>query len=150
MRSLKMATLAGTLNRPEVHGEAEGDLLIVGWGSTLGTIEEAVDVARENGHKVSSIHLRFLSPLEPGLRDIFSKFKKVMTIEINYSDAANAPRITEENRRYAQLALLLRAHTLVDVDCWSVVSGHPLQPGNISRVIMDRVAEIEGDKKCLD
>ena len=69
-----------------------------------------------------------------------------MTIEINYSDAANAPRISEENRRYAQLALLLRAHTLVDVDCWSVVSGHPLQPGNISRVIMDRVGEIGGDK----
>mgnify|MGYP001273724632 FL=1 len=146
MRSRKLAALGRTLNVPEIHGDPEGDLLVVGWGSTLGTIEEATDVARENGHKVSSLHLRFLSPMEPGLEEIFKRFKKVMTIEINYSDDPKAPLITDENRRYAQLAQVLRAHTLVDIDCWSVVSGHPLQPGNISRVIIDHVTEIEGGK----
>ena len=91
------------------------------------------------GHQVSSLHLRFLSPLEPGLKPIFARFRKVMTIEINYSDDANAPLITDENRRYAQLALLLRAQTLVDVDCWSVVYGHPLQPGMIHQVLLQRL-----------
>ncbi|HXK56952.1 MAG TPA: 2-oxoacid:acceptor oxidoreductase subunit alpha, partial [Gammaproteobacteria bacterium] len=112
--------------------------------STLGAIEEAVDRAREQGHKVSSVHLRFLSPLEPGLKQIFSRFRKVMTVEINYSDDPAAPLITPDNRRYSQLAWLLRAQTLVDVDCWSVVLGAPLQPGMIHQVLLQRLASMEG------
>ncbi len=138
-RSRKLATLQSTLKPPTVHGDEEGDLLVVGWGSTLGAIEEAVDIHRAQGKKVSSIHLRFLSPLEPGLKEIFSRFKKVMTIEINYSDDPNAPQINDENRRRAQLANILRMQTLVDVDCWSVVYGHPLQPGELVEVIGERL-----------
>ncbi len=144
MRSRKMTTLAETLKPPEIYGDETGDLLVVGWGSTLGAIEEAVDRARAEGKKVSSTHLRFLSPLEPGLKEIFSGFKKVMTIEINYSDEPNAPMIDEDNRRYSQLANVLRAHTLMDIDCWSKVPGHPLQPGMIGDVIDSRLAEMEG------
>ena len=148
MRSRKLAALGATLKPPEIHGDPTGDLLIVGWGSTLGAIEEAVDRARAQGHKVSSVHLRFLSPLEPGLKKIFSGFKKVMTIEINYSDDLDSPLITEENRRYSQLALVLRAHTLMDIDCWSMVPGHPLQPGTICKVIEANLTETEGAETC--
>jgi 2-oxoglutarate ferredoxin oxidoreductase subunit alpha len=144
MRSRKLAALAATMKPPEIHGDPTGDLLIVGWGSTLGAIEEAVDLARTQGKKVSSLHLRFLSPLEPGLKEIFSGFKKVMTIEINYSDDSDAPLINEENRRYSQLALVLRSQTLVDIDCWSKVPGHPLQPGTIGKVIDARLTATEG------
>ena len=144
MRSRKLATLSETLKPPEIHGDDTGDLLVVGWGSTLGAIEEAVDLARSQGKKVSSTHLRFLSPLEPGLKEIFAGFKKVMTIEINYSDDPESPMVTAENRRYSQLAMMLRAHTLMDIDCWSKVPGHPLQPGMIGEVIDSRLAEIEG------
>jgi 2-oxoglutarate ferredoxin oxidoreductase subunit alpha len=143
MRSRKLAALAATLKPPEVYGDPEGDLLIVGWGSTLGAIEEAVDIARAEGKKVSSLHLRFLSPLEPGLKEIFSKFRKIKTVELNYSDAPNAPLTTAEYRRYAQLAVVLRGHTLMDVDCWSVVPGHPLSPAMIGRVISDTLEEME-------
>jgi 2-oxoglutarate ferredoxin oxidoreductase subunit alpha len=139
LRSRKLAALQSTLKPPKIHGDEEGDLLVVGWGSTLGAIEEAVDILRDKGLKVSSIHLRFLSPLEPGLKDIFSRFKKVMTVEINYSDKPDAPLINDENRRRAQLANILRMQTLVDVDCWSVVYGHPLQPGELVEVIGERV-----------
>ena len=142
MRSRKLAALGATLKPPEIRGDPTGDLLIVGWGSTLGAINEAVDLAQAEGKSVSSVQLRFLSPMEPGLKEIFSGFKKVMTIEINYSDDLGSPLINEENRRYAQLALVLRAHTLVDVDCWSKVPGHPLQPGTIGKVIDSRLAEI--------
>jgi 2-oxoglutarate ferredoxin oxidoreductase subunit alpha len=140
MRSRKLAALASTLKPPTVHGDDEGDLLLVGWGSTMGAIEEAVDRARAEGHKVSSLHLRFLSPMEPGLKGIFARFGKVMTVEINYSDDPQAPLITGETRRYAQLAWLLRAQTLIDIDCWSVVYGHPLQPGMIHNVILKCLA----------
>src|SRR5210317_2080617 len=144
MRSRKLAALSATLKPPEVHGDPEGDLLIVGWGSTIGAIEEAVDLARGEGKKVSSVHLRFLSPLEPGLKKIFSGFRKIKTIELNYSDAPDAPLSGTENRRFAQLAYVLRAHTLMDIDCWSKVPGHPLPPATIGRVIDETLAQMEG------
>ena len=135
MRSRKLAVLASTLSPPEIHGAGEGDLLVVGWGSTKGAIEEAVDRAVAEGLRVSSLHLRFLSPMEPGLREIFARFRRVMTVEINYSDEPGDPFITEETRRRGQLAFLLRAHTLVDVDCWTRVLGEPLRPGAILRAL---------------
>jgi 2-oxoglutarate ferredoxin oxidoreductase subunit alpha len=144
MRSRKIAVLQSTLKPPKLHGDESGDLLVVGWGSTLGAIEEAVDRACADGLAVSSLHLRFLSPMEPGLKEIFSRFRKVMTVEINYSDELSDPYITEENRRRGQLAWLLRAHTLVDVDCWTRVPGEPLQPGKILQAIRDKLPN--GDK----
>ena len=152
MRSLKLATLEKTLAPPAVHGEPEGDLLVVGWGSTLGSIEEAVDRLRAEGEKVSSLHLRFLSPLEPGLEEIFSRFHRVLTVEINYSDPVDAPLASPGSRRRAQLAQLLRERTLVDIDCWSVVSGQPIQPRAIEAEIRDRLAALaageKGERRC--
>jgi 2-oxoglutarate ferredoxin oxidoreductase subunit alpha len=139
MRSRKIAVMQSLLTPPTVYGDAKGDLLVVGWGSTKGAIEEAVDRARKEGLKVSSTHLRFLSPLEPGLKDIFKKFKKVMTVEINYSDELDDPYVTEENRRRGQLSMLLRNATLVDVDCWGRVPGEPLRPGSILEAIRGRM-----------
>ncbi|MBT7005935.1 MAG: 2-oxoacid:acceptor oxidoreductase subunit alpha [Thiotrichales bacterium] len=147
-RSRKLATLQSTLTPPKIHGESSGDLLVIGWGSTIGAIEEAVDDLRKKGEKISTIHLRFLSPLEPGLGEIFSNFKKVMTIEVNYSDDPDAPMITPENRRYAQLASILRIQTLVDVDCWSVVYGHPLQPAIIEEVLQQRLTKVKSDNSA--
>ena len=135
MRSRKLAVLQSTLQPPKVNGPDSGDLLVVGWGSTRGAIEEAVENARAEGLAVSSVHIRFLSPLEPGLKEIFQRFRKVMTVEINYSDDPGEPFITDENRRRGQLAWLLRASTLVDVDCWTRVLGEPLRPGVIQDVI---------------
>jgi 2-oxoglutarate ferredoxin oxidoreductase subunit alpha len=140
MRSRKLAVFQSTLMPPDVHGDQEGDLLVVGWGSTQGAIEEAVDRAREEGMKVSTTQLTFMSPLEPGLKDIFNRFKKVMTVEINYSDTVGDPYITEESRRYGQLAWLLRAQTLVDIDCWTSCPGQPLRPNDIYNSIIAKGA----------
>jgi 2-oxoglutarate ferredoxin oxidoreductase subunit alpha len=137
-RSAKLATLAKALKPPRIYGEASGDLLLVGWGSTRGTIEEAVDRLRAAGRRVSAIHLRFLSPLEPGLCEIFERFGRVMTVEINYSDPDDVP---SQQRRRAQLATLLRAQTLVDVDCWSRVPGQPIPPGVLVREVEKRLEE---------
>jgi 2-oxoglutarate ferredoxin oxidoreductase subunit alpha len=144
MRSRKLAVLQQMLTPPKVNGDAGGgDLLVVGWGSTKGAIEEAVDRGRQAGLSVSSLHLGFLSPLEPGLKEIFRRFHKVMTVEINYSDDPAEPFITEENRRRGQLAWLLRAQTLVDVDCWTRVPGEPLRPGAILEAIRRALAPLE-------
>jgi 2-oxoglutarate ferredoxin oxidoreductase subunit alpha len=140
MRSRKLAVLQQTLKPPVVNGDEAGDLLVVGWGSTKGAIEEAVERARAEGLAVSSLHLRFLSPLEPGLKEIFARFGKVLTVELNYSDEPDDPFITDENRRRGQLAWLLRASTLVDVDCWTRVPGEPLRPGAILGAIRTRLS----------
>jgi 2-oxoglutarate ferredoxin oxidoreductase subunit alpha len=131
MRSRKFAAFQKTLNPPPINGKKEGDLLIVSWGSTLGAIEEAVEIAQKEGLKVSSVHLRFMMPFEPGLKEIFQNFKNVMTVEINYSDSKDNPLFNETNRRYSQLAWVLRARTLVDVDCYSNVEGQPLSPNKV-------------------
>ncbi|HKK08029.1 MAG TPA: 2-oxoacid:acceptor oxidoreductase subunit alpha [Gemmatimonadota bacterium] len=143
-RSRKLAVLRSTLTPPPIHGDPSGDLLLVGWGSTKGAIEEAVDRARAEGLSVSSTHLTFLSPLPPGLGEIFGRFGRVLTIEIDYSDEPDDPFIDEENRRRGQLAWLLRAATLVDVGCWTRVMAEPLRPGSILEVIRSRLAVTGG------
>jgi 2-oxoglutarate ferredoxin oxidoreductase subunit alpha len=139
-RSLKLAAFQKTLTPPPVFGALEGDLLIIGWGSTKGTIEEAVTRARAGGARVSSMHLRYLQPLPPGIKDILLRFKQVMTIETNWSDRPDDPIIDENNRRYSALAMLLRSRYLVDVDCWSQVRGQPIKPSTICDVITKRLA----------
>lgn len=141
MRSRKLAVLQSTLTPPEIHGDESGDLLVVGWGSTKGAIEEAVDRAREEGLSVSSLHLTFLSPLPPGLKEIFGRFDRIMTAEINYSDDLDDPYVTEENQRRGQLATLLRSSTLVDVESWSEVLTEPLRPMQVHGAIRDRLAD---------
>jgi 2-oxoglutarate ferredoxin oxidoreductase subunit alpha len=135
-RSLKLAAFQKTLKTPKVFGDEEGgDLLIMGWGSTKGAIEEAVSRCREDGMSVSALHLKFLQPMASGIKEIMQRFKKVMTVEINYSDSYDDEIITEDNRRYANMAWLLRARYLLDVDCWSNVHGQPIKPGAIEAMI---------------
>jgi 2-oxoglutarate ferredoxin oxidoreductase subunit alpha len=139
-RSLKLAALQKTLRTPTVFGDPEGDLLIVGWGSTKGAIEEAVARARADGLKVSSLNLTFLQPMASGIREILQRFKRVMTIETNWSDKSEDELIDEDNRRYSALALLLRSRFLVDIDCWSEARGQPIKPAKIYQVIRDKLS----------
>jgi len=139
-RSLKLAAFQKTLRTPDLHGDREGDLLVVGWGSTKGAIEEAVDRVRHDGLRVSSLHLKFLQPMASGIRDILQRFDRVMTVEINYSDDPEDELIDDDNRRFANLAWLLRARYLVDVDCWSNVHGQPMKPGAIEKMIRRKLA----------
>jgi len=138
-RSLKLAALQKSLKAPQVFGHESGDLLVIGWGSTRGAIEEAVDGLAAEGHKVSSLHLTFLQPMAPGIKEIMQRFGKVMTIETNWSDSPTDKIIDETNRRYSAVAMLLRSRYLVDVDCWSEVRGQPIKPGAIRRVLLDKL-----------
>ena len=95
----KLKALAETLPLPEVYGDAEGEVLVVGWGSTWGPIREAVKQLRAQGTKVGQVHLRHLHPLAPGLEGIFARYAKVLVVEIN----------DEGLYGFGQMATLLRA-----------------------------------------
>ncbi len=146
MRSRKLAVLKSTLTAPAVFGAPEGDLLCVGWGSTRGVIEEAVERMRKAGHRISCVHIQFLSPLPPGLKEIMSKFRKVMTVELNYCDDPADPYIDSESRRYSQLAQILRAHTLVDIDCYGRVPGRPLMPMELVAALSAHIEALKTGK----
>lgn len=139
MRSLKLAALQKTLAAPTVFGDPKGDLLVIGWGSTKGAIEEAITALRSDGHKVSSLHLTFLQPMASGIKEIMQRFKKVITIEGNWSDDPKDEIIDENNRRFSALATLLRSRYLIDVDCWSELRGQPIKPNTIQRVLLERL-----------
>jgi 2-oxoglutarate ferredoxin oxidoreductase subunit alpha len=98
-RRKKLQTLAATLPAPAIYGPSEGNVLLVGWGSTQGPIKEAVDRARAAGDSVSAIHIRHISPLPNGLDNIFSGFNHVLVVEMN----------DEGMYGFGQLAGLLRA-----------------------------------------
>ncbi len=98
-RRKKLQALAATLPTPKVYGPPEGNLLLVGWGSTQGPIREAVDRARAAGDSVSALHIKYLHPLPPGLENIFSGFNAIRVVEMN----------DEGLYGYGQLAGLLRA-----------------------------------------
>ena len=138
-RSLKLAAFQRTLRTPPVYGEMNGELLVIGWGSSKGAIEEAVDRVRAEGHRVSSLHLRFVQPMAPGLKEIMQRFDKVMTVESNWGDRLEDDLIDESNRRHSAVAMLLRARYLIDVDCWSEVRGQPIKPGSVQRAILEKL-----------
>ena len=98
-RRKKLQSLAATLPTPKVYGPPEGNVLLVGWGSTRGPIQEAVDRARAAGDSVSALHLKHINPLPPGLENIFSGFNTIRVVEMN----------DEGLYGYGQLATLLRA-----------------------------------------
>jgi 2-oxoglutarate/2-oxoacid ferredoxin oxidoreductase subunit alpha len=89
------------------------------------------------------MHMKFIQPMASGIREILQRFGKVMTIENNWSDRYENELIDEDNRRYTELATLLRARFLVDVDCWSEVMGVPLKPGTVERVILENLQTSE-------
>jgi 2-oxoglutarate ferredoxin oxidoreductase subunit alpha len=98
-RRRKLQKLAEELPVPQVYGPPEGNILLVGWGSTKGPIKEAVDRARAAGDSVSALNLRHISPLPPGLENIFAGFNHVIVVEMN----------DEGLYGYGQLAGILRA-----------------------------------------
>ncbi len=98
-RRRKLQALAATLPTPKIYGPPEGNVLLVGWGSTQGPIRETVDRARAAGDSVSALHIRHLNPLPGGLENIFSGFHHVFVVEMN----------DEGLYGYGQLAALLRA-----------------------------------------
>lgn len=95
----KLIKLSNELPLPPINGDEEGEVLIVGWGSTSGPIKESVERLRSEGHKVGSITMRHMHPMPAKLDTIFNRYKHVVVTEINDSGVYG----------FGQLAMLLRA-----------------------------------------
>jgi 2-oxoglutarate ferredoxin oxidoreductase subunit alpha len=82
-RRNKIKKLASEIPTPKTYGPNEGQILIVGWGSTRGPICEAVDKFRSLGDAVSALHIKHINPLPNGLDEIFKGFHHVLVVEMN-------------------------------------------------------------------
>jgi 2-oxoglutarate ferredoxin oxidoreductase subunit alpha len=119
LRAEKVARIAAEIPPIEVDGPEQGDLLVVGWGGTLGTIQSAVEEARVDGVAVSSIHLRHLNPFPSDLGDVLGRFDRVLVPELNCG----------------QLSRLLRAEYLVPAESLSKMAGQPFKVEEIRAAI---------------
>ena len=118
-RAEKVRRVAQEIPPTSINGPHTGDVLVVGWGGTYGTITAAVEETQLEGHSVASIHLRHLNPLPPDLGQILRQYRKVLVPEINSG----------------QLVRVLRAEYLVDAVGYNKVRGVPLMTHEIVEAI---------------
>jgi 2-oxoglutarate ferredoxin oxidoreductase subunit alpha len=121
VRAAKVARVAQDIPPLHVDGAQSGDLLVVGWGSTYGAIEQAVVQARDQGISVGHLHLRHLNPFPADLDGVLKRFRRVLVPELNLG----------------QLARLLRERYLVDVVQLNKVQGRPLTVAEIHQRILE-------------
>lgn len=119
IRAAKIQRIVQDVPDAAVEGPAEGDILLVGWGSTYGSIRAAREEAQERGLKVGHLHLRYLNPFPANLGRALGKFRKVLVPELNLG----------------QLLFLLRAKFLVDARGINRVQGRPFKVSELIEVI---------------
>ena len=127
LRAEKVRRVAQDIPPTTIHGPATGELLVVGWGGTYGTISAAVEEAQAAGRQVASLHLRHLNPLPPDLGQILRQYRRVLVPEINSG----------------QLVRVLRAEYLVDAVGYNRVRGVPLQ----THEIVDAISQLCEDQR---
>ncbi len=122
LRQAKIDGIAADI-QPLIVEDPDGGarVLVLGWGSTFGSIGAAVRRVRNSGHAVAQAHLRHLNPFPPNLGEVLRRYDKVLVPEINLG----------------QLALLLRGRYLVDVISYNRVRGLPFQAAELAGVIED-------------
>ena len=119
-RAAKVEGIAATIPPLEVDDPSgQAKLLVLGWGSTYGSIGAAVRRARRSGHSVAQAHLRHLNPFPANLGEVLRRYDKVLVPEINLG----------------QLALLLRGKYLVDVISYNRVRGLPFRATELAEAI---------------
>lgn len=92
LRKSKVEAIAAELPDADVYGDKSGDLLVVGWGSTHGSIRKAVETMRKSGKKVSHMHLKYLYPMPKNVASVLSSYKKVLVPEMNTGQLAGLLR----------------------------------------------------------
>ncbi len=126
IRAKKIENIKNDIPDLKVEGDEEGDLLVLGWGGTYGTLKEAVSKARAEGYSVSQAHLKYINPMPKNTGEVLSRFKKVLIPEINLG----------------QLAFIIRSKFLIDVVQFNIVRGLPFKVGDI----YGKITELLGGK----
>jgi len=119
LRAEKIARIENDIPPAEIEGDRQGDVLVVGWGSTYGAIRTAVQRHRLKGHSVSHLHLRYISPMQKNVGEILSQFKTILVPELNMG----------------QLIKILRSNYLVPAMGLNKIMGLPFQAEEIETKI---------------
>ncbi len=109
LRHERVARIAAECGDLDMVGEPEGDLLVLGWGGTYGSLLQATKKMRAVGNKVTHVHLKYINPINPKLGEIINNFKNVLVCELNLG----------------QLKLLIREKYLIDAHGYGKVQGRP-------------------------
>ena len=126
IRAQKIQNMQSVIPDLVVDGDQEGELLVLGWGGTMGSIIEAVNEARNQGMKVSRAQLKYINPFPKNLEDVLTKFDKVLVPENNMG----------------QLSKILKDKFLVPVIQFNKMRGLPLKTYEIT----EKIAEVLGGK----
>lgn len=126
LRAEKVQRIGNFVEQPEIYGNAEGDVLVISWGSTYGTVLTAVERLRKEGKRVSFYHLRWINPLPQKLGEYIKQFKKVLIPEINMG----------------QLRQLIRSLYLVDAEGLNKVKGQPISVSELKAAINKMIEEL--------
>lgn len=102
IRADKVARVANYIPEQEVIGSEEGDVLLVGWGGTFGSLLTACTELTEEGKKIGLAHFNYLNPLPKNTADIFKKFKKIIVCELNMGQFANYLRGLHPDCKFEQ------------------------------------------------
>jgi 2-oxoglutarate ferredoxin oxidoreductase subunit alpha len=125
-RAAKIAGIADDIPLLEVDDpDGQADLLVLGWGSTFGSISAAVQVVRADGHKVAQAHLTHLSPFPRNLEEVLRRYPKVIVPEMNLG----------------QLSRVVRAEFLVDARSVTKVQGQPFKAAEIEAAILEALED---------
>jgi 2-oxoglutarate ferredoxin oxidoreductase subunit alpha len=119
IRAAKVDAIRQDIPNVMPTGDPEGDLLLVSWGSTFGSVTQAVKEQREKGRKIGHLHLRHLNPLPGNVGEVLKRYKKVLVPELNMG----------------QLLLLLRAKYLVDAVGLNKIQGRPFKQNELEQKI---------------
>ena len=101
-RDKKVKQVAINIPDIKITGDNEGDLLVVGWGSTKGHLEDSVSQMRAEGKKVSFVNFNYINPLPKNTADVFSKFKKIVVAEINLGQFVSYLRMQFTDFKFLQ------------------------------------------------
>jgi 2-oxoglutarate ferredoxin oxidoreductase subunit alpha len=117
IRAAKVAAIVQDVPNVLPEGDPEGDLLVVSWGSTAGSITGAVKAARAKGRRIGHLHLRYLNPLPANVGDVLKRYKRVLVPELNMG----------------QLLWILRAKYLVDAVGLNKIQGRPFKQAELEQ-----------------
>jgi 2-oxoglutarate ferredoxin oxidoreductase subunit alpha len=120
-RAWKIANIANDIPPLTLDADEGAELLVIGWGSTYGTIRAAVNRLRGKGHRVARAHLRYLNPFPANLGEVLGAFPKVLVPELNAG----------------QLVKLLRAEFLVDARGFNKVAGEPFKISELEEALVE-------------
>jgi 2-oxoglutarate ferredoxin oxidoreductase subunit alpha len=126
-RAAKVAAVAQDIPDVAVEGEPQGDLLVISWGSTGGSIAAAVKAQRARGSKIGHVHLRHLNPLPGNLGDVIKRYRKVLVPELNMG----------------QLLWVLRAKYLVDAEGLNKIQGRPFRQAELEQKFVEMLSNGE-------